>query len=184
MRPVQRLPCPTIPSMFNGLRNVAEAAAAALRTGHQPALMSRGMILRGRHLLRSRRGATAIEFALVGSLLMTFLIGIIEVGRYMITREAVRNVTAEAVRLATLRGAANLNGGAAPCQSLSGSLGSAVRGGPMLRPADLSVILSGCATAGGMTSVVVTVTYPFSHAVPLVAARSMLLQEQGTATIF
>ena len=115
---------------------------------------------------------------------MVFIIGIIEVGRYMITQEAVRSVTADAVRLATLRGSANLNSGASPCRNLSGSLGDAVRGGPMLRSADLSVALSGCATAGGMTSVTVTVTYPFSHAVPLVAKSTMLLREQAMATIF
>ncbi|WP_458094600.1 TadE/TadG family type IV pilus assembly protein [Roseomonas sp. WA12] len=143
-----------------------------------------GLIIRAGRILRTRRGATAVEFALVGGLLMVFMIGIIEVGRYMITREAVRSVTADAVRLATLRGSANMNSGAAPCQNLSGSLGSAVRGGPMLRLADLSVTLSDCATAGGMTSVTVTVTYPFNHLVPRITAGRMLLREQAMATIF
>ena len=187
MRPVQLPPHIQIARGFNRIALLvrAETAVPALHAaGHHLRLIGCCMPARADHALRSRRGATALEFALVGSLLFTFMIGIIEVGRYMLTQEAVRMVTAEAVRVATLRGSAILNSGAPTCQNLSGSLGGAVKGGPMLQSADLSVILSGCATQGGMTSVTVTVTYPFSHAIPLVAARAAPLREQGVATIF
>lgn len=146
---------------------------------HGPALSRAGRVFRG------RRGAAALEFAVVGALLLSFVIGILEVGRYMITREAVRMVLAEGIRVAMLRGSANLNAGATPCQSLSGSLKGSVDGGSLLVASDLTINLSGCATQSGMTSVTVTVTYPFTPAIPLlVTAGTRSLQEQGAATIF
>jgi Flp pilus assembly protein TadG len=141
-------------------------------------------LTRAGRTIRSRHGAAALEFALVGALLFCFLIGILEVGRYMITLEAVRTVTAEAVRVATLRGSANLNDGGVPCQSLSGSLAGAVDTGPILAPGSLTIGLSGCTTQGGMTSVTVTVTYPFTSAIPLIATSTRSLQDQGVAMIF
>jgi Flp pilus assembly protein TadG len=132
---------------------------------------------------RSKQGVATLEFALVGVVLMSFLIGIMEVGRYMLTLEAVRTVTADAVRLAMLRGSASLNAGAGACSNLSGSLTGANARTPLLRSADLSVILSGCATNAGMTTVRVTVTYPFTYAIPLVSSRSKQVQEIAQAVI-
>ena len=120
----------------------------------------------------------------MGGLLVIFLIGILEVGRYMVTLVGVRTVAADAIRLAVLRGSANLNRGAAACQNLSGSLKNVVNAGPMLDAADLSVALSGCMTQSGMTSVTVTVTYPFIPSIPMLTLAAQELREQGTAIIF
>jgi len=153
-----------------------------------PLSLPRGAVRRVRagaaRALRDRRGATALEFALVGGAFVALMIGVLEVGRYMIVREAVRVAAMDAVRVAILRGSANLNAGAAACRDLSGSLAGAVSGGPMLRADQLLVGMSGCATAGGLTSVTVTVSYPFAHAIPLRPAGTITLREEGTATIF
>jgi Flp pilus assembly protein TadG len=126
----------------------------------------------------------AVEFAAVGGVLMLLVIGIAETGRYLLTLEAVRTAAADAVRLATLRGSANINAGASPCAGLAGSLAGAGTRAPLLRAADLAVTLSGCATMGTVTSVTVTVTYPYSVTVRLPSAGVTELRETAVAVIY
>src|SRR3954451_10903255 len=98
------------------------------------------------------RGVTSVEFGLVGSLLMLLVLGSLELGRYLFTLELVRTATAEAVRLATLRGSQNLIAGSGPCTNLNGNLLGASVGTPYLRADLLTVTMSGCATVSGVTS--------------------------------
>ncbi|MBP0493881.1 TadE/TadG family type IV pilus assembly protein [Pararoseomonas indoligenes] len=132
---------------------------------------------------RSRRGATALEFAFTGVLLLALLVGILQVGRYLTTLAAVRTVAADAVRLTILRGSANLNAGAAACSNLSGNLTGANARASVLQGSALSVVLSGCATSSGVTTVTVTVTYPFTYSIPLVPGGTLQLRETATAII-
>ena len=53
---------------------------------------------------RRRRGATALEMAIIAPLLMTILFGIIEFGWYFMARQMVHNSASEGVRLAILPG--------------------------------------------------------------------------------
>ena len=147
----------------------------------RPTLVDRALVRRAVAGLRDRRGTTSLEFALVGGLLLSLLLGGIDLARYMFTQESLRATAAEAVRLATLRGSQNLNAGTAACGNLAGSLAGASARVPFLQPSLLTATLSGCATQAGVTTVVVTVQYPFSFAVGLFGARSRPMTETAQA---
>lgn len=112
-----------------------------------------------------RGGIASLEFALGGALLMSLVLGAIEIGRYVFTVEALRTAAAEAARLVTIRGSANMIAGNAPCTGLSGSLTGAGLNASYLATNNLSITMSSCATSGSVTTVTVTATYPFSFAV-------------------
>ncbi len=133
---------------------------------------------------RAQAGATTLEFALVGSILLSLLLGSIEMGRYMFTVELVRVAAAEAVRLATLRGSQNLNTGAAACSGLSGSLSGAGHRTSFLEAAKLEVTMSGCATANGVTTVTIEVKYPFTFAVASFGTTSRPILETARALFY
>ncbi|SDB74469.1 TadE/TadG family type IV pilus assembly protein [Belnapia rosea] len=130
---------------------------------------------------RAQAGATSLEFALVGSILLSLLLGSIEMSRYMFTVELVRVAAAEAVRLTTLRGSQNLNAGTAACSGLSGNLSGAGHRTPFLDANELEVTMSGCTTAGGITTVSIAVEYPFSFAVPFFGTTSRPVSETARA---
>ena len=48
------------------------------------------------HVLRSQRGATAIEFALILPVIATLLFGMIDFGRLLYTKEVLNNAVREA----------------------------------------------------------------------------------------
>lgn len=127
------------------------------------------------------RGVTSLEFALVGSLLMLLVLGSLELSRYLFTLELVRTVSAEAVRMATLRGSQNLIAGSAPCTNLSGNLSGAGARTPYLQASRLTVTMSGCTTASGITTLSISVQYPFVFAVPLFGATNRTLTETAQA---
>jgi Flp pilus assembly protein TadG len=126
--------------------------------------------------LRDRRGIASLEFALVGGVLLSLLLGGIDLARYMFTQQCLRATAAEAVRLATLQGSRNLNAGSAACTSLSGSLAGASARVPFLRANLVTATLSGCATQAGVTTVTVTVRYPFSFAVPFLGTAPAITE--------
>lgn len=128
-----------------------------------------------------RRGATSLEFALVGTILLGLLLGTMELGRYLITVQALRTASAEAVRMATLRGSQNLNSGTAACTSLSGNLAGVAARVPFLNASGLTATVSDCATQAGITSVTVTVQYPFTLQVTLFGAPSRVMTETAQA---
>jgi Flp pilus assembly protein TadG len=53
-----------------------------------------------RALLADRRGATAVEFAVVGSIFIMLVLGVVELGRYFITLQSARSFTQEVARSA------------------------------------------------------------------------------------
>jgi Flp pilus assembly protein TadG len=128
-----------------------------------------------------QRGATSLEFALVGGLLLSLLLGSMEIGRYMVTLECVRTATAEAVRLATLRGSQNMIAGNAACTNLSGTLAGAGARVPFLQAASLTVTMTGCSTQAGMTTVTIAVAYPFTFTVPIFGASNRPVTETALA---
>ena len=79
---------------------------------------------RRRRFRIGERGTTSLEFALVGGLFVSLLLGAMEIGRYMMTLESVRTATAEAVRQVTIRGSQNMIAGRVACTDLVGSLDS------------------------------------------------------------
>lgn len=127
------------------------------------------------------RGTTSLEFALVGAMLVSLLLGGIEASRYFFTLQSLRAATAEAVRLVLLRGSQNLNGGGSACTNLAGTLGGVTAKVPYLSTASLQVTMSGCATSGGVTTVSVSVQLPFTFNLPLFGPRARTLSEQAQA---
>lgn len=140
--------------------------------------------MRRRRLRLGSRGTTSAEFALVGAVLLVLLIGAIETCRYLLTAAALRTAAADAVRLATLVGGANLAAGRASCSGLSGPLDGAQARAPVLDAAQLSVTLTGCARNGAVTTVTVRASYPFRFALPLAGARERNITEVAQAVIY
>ncbi len=130
---------------------------------------------------RCRRGATSLEFAAIALLLLSLLLGSIEGGRYMFTLEALRTATAEAVRVVTLRGSANMIARVAPCTGLSGELTGVDVRAPFLNTGALSLTMSGCTTNAGVTTVSVTASHPFTFTVSLFGSRTPVMQETARA---
>ena len=59
-----------------------------------------------RRLLHDNGGASAVQFAFVGPILILLTLGIIDMGRFGFAATAMRNGAIEAARFASLRGAA------------------------------------------------------------------------------
>jgi Flp pilus assembly protein TadG len=150
----------------------AQGVAAQLHLGIQGRHAGCGTYIldglkRLRHrVIAERRGASSLEFALICGPLMALVLGTIELSRYLITLTSVRTVAAEAARTATLRGSQNMNAGSSPCTNLGGTLAVAGARTPFLNPASLTVTMGGCATNAGVTTVTITVTYPFAFTLP------------------
>ena len=60
-------------------------------------------------LRADRRGAAAIEFAIIGPLLFTFLLGIVEMGRMFYVRESLEYATEQAARYYMVNPSANFS---------------------------------------------------------------------------
>ncbi|MGG5807648.1 hypothetical protein [Falsiroseomonas sp. CW058] len=125
-----------------------------------------------------------MEFAVVGSALALLLLGGIDAARTMLALAAVRTAAADAARMATLAGGANIAAERAPCAGLAGALAGTQRRAPILDPARLSVRLSGCATAGAVTTVTVTATYRIRLSIPLAGALERSMSETAQAVIY
>jgi Flp pilus assembly protein TadG len=127
--------------------------------------------------LGCRRGASALEFALVGGLALTLLLGSMEAARFLFTQQALRSLAGEAARAVGIKGSANMNALLAPCAGLSGPLTGLDLDGPFLTPATLTVTMSGCTTQGAVTLVTVTVSQPFGFTVSLFSPATLTLTE-------
>ena len=125
-------------------------------------------------LASDRRGAVAVEFAVVGLIFITLLLGTVELSRYQILRQSLHSMAEEAARkgLITLQGAA--------CSTLTaGALRIAVttpnNPTPMLTPASLTLAIDCLGpTASGVRTLQVTATYPFSLVAPIIPALPAL----------
>src|SRR3954447_12334315 len=53
-------------------------------------------------LLNDRSGAVAVEFGIVGLVFFILLLGAVDLGRYQITMQSLRDISAEAARVALL----------------------------------------------------------------------------------
>ena len=73
---------------------------------------------------RRRRGAAAVEFALVSPLLFTVAFGIIEFGRAFMVAETLNTAARNGCRTAVLTGMTNLNVTSAVNQNLTGISGT------------------------------------------------------------
>lgn len=122
--------------------------------------------------MRCRRGTVSIEFALVGSLFFTMLIGTIEVGRLYFTQQSLREATAAAARSAMLD--ATLSGCVQPAARV-------VAATPFLRPASLSLCIVRT-VASGQVTLTIDASYPFTSVLSVLHVSGNVLTEHSTVT--
>ncbi len=123
------------------------------------------------------RGATSLEFALVGILLMTLVFAGVELGRFMMSLHALRTTVADAARAVALQGAGNLNAARDPCVGLSGPLTGFSGRAVILGNAAVTVTMDGCSTLGAVTTVTLTATLSFTFVIPVFGGVGPSLQE-------
>lgn len=106
--------------------------------------------------LRSRRGVAAAEFAVVGGLFMIMLLATVEVGRYYMTVQGLRNFIADAGR----HGMVTMQNGQTLCRAqLVSAMGrGGVVGGLVSSNPGVCVSRAEASVGGGGIAVTVTVT--------------------------
>ena len=122
-------------------------------------------------MLDDRRGATSLEFALLGTALMALSMGIIEYGRLSWTREALQGVAIEGARCMGVQAINCGSGGVYNATTTTGFLtGKAAVWDIALTPG--SFVLDRTATCGGVTGFSqVTISYGFVTVVPLLLTQ-------------
>jgi hypothetical protein len=128
-----------------------------------------------------RRGVTSLEFAVTASLTVTLIFGSAEAAKYSFTLQSLRAAAGEAARSVMLRGGANMSAGVPACQGLSGALPGATARVRYLDATKVTATLAGCATNGGVSSVNVTLLYPYTFSIPIFGRRSETLSENAQA---
>lgn len=103
-----------------------------------------------------QRGAAAIEFAIIGPLLFTLLLGIVEMGRMFYVRESLEYATEQAARYYMVNPAANFT-------DVKTALRNAMAGGmgPNIVITDPPTSTSNCNGNVAVTCTTITATYTF-----------------------
>ena len=140
--------------------------------------MLRGCLARA---LRGRRGIASVEFGVVTSLASTLILGTAETAKYFMTVESVRAATAEAVRIAMLRGGANVNASVTPCQGMTGSVSGLTTRIRFLDSNRLTSNMYGCSTTNGTSKVNVSLTYQYTFTIPVFGRSSEVITEAAQA---
>jgi Flp pilus assembly protein TadG len=90
-----------------------------------------------RRLAGDRRGATAVEFALIGVIFFILLLGIIDLGRYFYTLQSVRALAADAARAAMVSSnVAIFNGGSCTAGAVTLNATALTARYPLIRTGD------------------------------------------------
>ena len=105
---------------------------------------------------RYRRGAAAVEFALVAPLFFAMIFGIVEAGRMLHVQQIMTNATREGARRAMLSGATNGHVKQIVRETLANSGISVTEEKVKVNPPDLTVTTNG-------TPITVSVEIPFSQ---------------------
>jgi Flp pilus assembly protein TadG len=140
-----------------------------------------------RSLLRDRRGATALEFAFVGSAFVMLMLGVVELGRYYFTVQSVRLLAGEAARKAiTQLNGTLVGGGACSTAAVTGTNGVTLVNNllsvtPLLRQANWTsdpVVTATCPGAAGTTGTVsVSLSYRFNFIVSFLPAGNLAITD-------
>jgi len=123
-----------------------------------------------------RRGATAVEFALISLIFVFLLLGTVELGRYYFTFQSLRSATGEAARVAlTSIGRTLFNG--QPCPStLSPDYTAVLQKAPFLRQPPLEITVT--PTCGSNPrSVTASATYTFNFLVPFLPVGTLTMSD-------
>ena len=125
-----------------------------------------------RRLASDRSGTATLEMALVLPILILFIIGTMEVGRYYFTLQALRTLTAEAARMAIIApsmvSASGCTFGNADTFTADSVRVTAATKVPFLSSSgtDLGLCILRTADSTGRITIVVTARYPFTSFLP------------------
>jgi Flp pilus assembly pilin Flp len=120
-----------------------------------------------RRLRIEERGATALEFALVGGLLFMLLIGTLQVGRALMARNAISHAVSETVREVHLNRLTTVNAVLADLEARM----------------DWTTIDVEVTRVAGTNYMQIDVTFPFLIEIPFIAAREVALRVETLAPI-
>lgn len=110
--------------------------------------------------LRSRRGTAAVEFALVGAIFFITMLAAIEVGRYFMTLQGLRNYASDAMRW----GIVNMTPGQTLCrQDLLAAMGRGGTVGGLVSTTPGVCVTRSDAVTPGSTTVTISVTTSVSY---------------------
>lgn len=132
--------------------------------------MRRGVLSRLRRLARCRKGATAVEFALVAPIFLIMMLGIFEVGRAMWIKAVMQFGLEEATRYALVN-----------TSIATGTLETYAKGrmtGTFVSSASLTVTASSSISAS-VTYMQIVATYSFNVLVPIVPIPTVTLQAKS-----
>jgi len=123
-------------------------------------------------LLGDRRGATAVEFAIVGGIFITLLIGAVDLARFQIVRQSLRSVVEDAARSALITSSSTaVSGGGCTALPSGAALRTAITTPtnpyPMLTIASLTLTPTCAVNASSARTITVAASYPFSFVTPI-----------------
>ncbi|HLG45847.1 MAG TPA: TadE/TadG family type IV pilus assembly protein [Reyranella sp.] len=121
------------------------------------------------------RGAAAIEFAIVGPLLFTFLLGIVEMGRMFYVRESLEYATEQAARYYMVNPSATQSAVTATLRNaMAGGMGSAI-------PTPQYTDVTSCNGNSAVTCTTITATYTFVSVASFLNLGSPVLRATAQA---
>lgn len=138
-----------------------------------------------RQLVRDRSGASALEMALVLPVFLTMMIGVLEIGRYIFTMEALRSITAEAARLSMIDPTKKstgvvLSGGTISSCTVSSTLKvAAATKTPFIDTSSLTLCISNIVVDSKVT-IIVSTQYPFTTLLPILSVMNTTLTDNTT----
>jgi len=127
-----------------------------------------------RRFINSRKGATAVEFALIAPVFLIMVIGVFELGRAMWIKASMQYAVEETTRYAIVNTGASTSTLAAYAQSAYSSSGINITG---------ATFNASQATSGGKTYVTITGSFNFSVLVPIVPMPDVTLSAKSRIPI-
>jgi len=139
----------------------------------------------------AKRGSALLEFSVAILTVLTTLFGAIETGRLILTYVAIAEAAREGVRYAVVHGANRTGSGVNGPSSQSSHTqvdtvvinAAAAAGFTITAPTNITVTYSNTTSAVVGSTVLVTVTYTFTPATPLVSALSVSLSSTSQGSI-
>jgi len=129
-------------------------------------------------LTRNRRGAVSIEFGLLISVFLMLAFGIIELGRYAMTQQALNESVHAGERYAVVHGSKSSS------PATVASLTTLVQNGSsVLTPASVGVTVTFTPNNSPGSTVKIVATYPWSSVVPLLKLSSATITATSVSTI-
>lgn len=126
-------------------------------------------------LRADNRGAAAIEFAIVGPLLFTLLLGIVEMGRMFYVRESLEYATEQAARYYMVNPAATQDAVTTTLRNaMAGGMGSGI-------PTPTYTDVSSCNGNSAVTCTTITATYTFVSVAGFLQLGSPVLRATAQA---